>query len=249
MKEEQFINTIKDIQIKYEMKEKILYTAINMEVQVKNNRNILRNAIMGSCFILIILFCVISSYRFRHINPVSSLGPIPTIVSIKINDLNEEPKDIAFGDLLLTDDFITMTYKEILKYYNVSIPIEKFLPDLKIQNQEGNYGIYKNETRGGIYFDNNSFVLKSNDGKQKLIIILSKGTLPYTGFANIIEGYDSQLEPSTINGVEMTVAQYKDSYETYKYYAEFMFNNIGYKIYAQNFSYEEFSKALSVLVE
>lgn len=240
MKEEQFIDTIKDIQIKDEMKKKILHTVINTEIPVKNSRNISRNAIIKYCFTIIILFCIMSLFL--------NISPIPTAISIKINNLNEEPKDVAFGDLLLIEDFIPMTYEELLEYYNVTIPIEEFLPDLKIQNEEANYGIYKNENRGGVYFDNNPFVFKSNDGQQKLIILLSKGTLPYTGFSNIIEGYDSKLEPSTINGVEMTVAHYMDSHEADKYYAEFMFNNIGYKIYAQNLSYKEFTKVLSVLV-
>lgn len=247
MKKDKLINAINGIQIKDERKDKILQKVINVKVTVQYRKKFSFTKPMAICLVTVVLVIIIIPYIIKN-KEISDLNNLNSAtVSLKINELAEEPINISFGDILSIDDFVPMTETELLKYYGVSIPIEEVLPSLKKQRHKESIGIYKSESRG-IYFDSNAFSFESEDGLQKLTVVIAKGSIPYTGFTNIIEGYDPQLKQSEVNGVEMTIAHYMDSEGTDKYYAEFMFNGNGYKIYAQNVSLEEFTKSLVALV-
>ncbi len=250
MKEKQFINVINDIQIKNDVIEKLQRKLLLID-KSNHRRRISRKLIIVCVVMTAFLFIVPVLYvKMIKSSPIKSdmdLSAYLETQEIVFNELDQEPIDQSFMDLIVSNDFIPMSKKKLLDYYDVSISIEDVLPKLKEWDTGGTQGIYRNKTRG-IYFDNNDFTYQSDDEQQKLTIVLSKGNLPYSGLTSIIEGYDSKLKPSEINGTKMMIAHYKDIEETDKYYAKFMYNGNGYGVYAINLSWDDFLKAIGCLV-
>ncbi len=254
MNKEQFANAINGIQMKEEMKDRILNKALKVNVPIQKRRIVYHTASMTMCAVLVISIIVIFPSISKNIRKFDSPGLIndnnnstnPSYTSLQINKLAEEPSFTSAGILLLEEDYIYMTDDELLDYYGVSLPIEEVLPSLKKQKQSTNgyNGIFKNETRG-VYFDNNAFSFSNEDGTKKLTVVLAKGHYP---FNSINKAYDHKLKQSEVNGVNMIIANYTSDGAD-MYYAEFMFNGNGYNIYAENMLKDEFANVLDILVK
>ena len=72
-------------------------------------------------------------------------------ISLNINEIST-PNTISGNIALMTDDYTAISYEELLRYFDVSLPITETLPYLTLQSND--FGIYQTDNRG-IYYDGN----------------------------------------------------------------------------------------------
>jgi len=141
------------------------------------------------------------------------------------------------------DDYTAMTYEELLKYFDVSLPIANVLPDLTLQNN--GFGIYQKESRG-IYFDGNSVVFESIDETQRMTIGLAK---VFKHTYNIFNLTEQELQFTKINGRELAVFHYTNENEIDCYYTEFLQEDVAFTVSSENISVVDYMNCLQALVE
>jgi len=163
------------------------------------------------------------------------------------------------------DDYIKMTYEEITDYFGAALPIAELLPALSLQpkTKDYPYGIYKSDSKypvwdgdtlveskepRGIYYDVNSFLFASADGKQSLGIHLDKVFhYPTYNFISALEKVE-KLTFSQINGRELAVFHFTED-KNDCYYVEFVNGEVSYCVGSSNLSREDFFKCLTALVK
>lgn len=157
---------------------------------------------------------------------IQEIGELPTI-----------PEKMFIA--LMTDDYITMTDDEVIEYYGVNIfptvPIDIESKD----NQR--LGIYKRKTSGEIYFDGNKIQYSNEDSSRGLAVNVDKNCLPFV-FCDLFA--DNQTK-SIVNGVEVGIAQTP----TREMYAEFTYQNVGFRIYACGLTQDEFVRVITSIVK
>ena len=80
-------------------------------------------------------------------------------ISLNLNEIKE--LNATSGSIaLMADDYTAMSYEELLRYFDVSLPITETLPYLTLQSND--FGIYQTDNRG-IYYDGNFAEFLQND--------------------------------------------------------------------------------------
>jgi len=142
------------------------------------------------------------------------------------------------------EDFISMTYAEMLSYYGIDLPIEEAFPSLSLTGYDSGYGVYQNSERG-TYYDGNIVSFENPDGAQTLRITLTKAFHhPYDIFTLTSE----QIGFTTVNGHDLSVFSYIDEEGSQRFYVELLQNGVGWYIDASGISEEDFLRILMTVV-
>lgn len=131
---------------------------------------------------------------------------------------------------LMGDDFIQMNYDEINAYYGVNIfpavPID-------LESEDGRaFGIFKRKASGEVYYDGNKIQYANGDFSRNLAVNIDKDCMPFD-FCNLFANIQTR---SIIHNVEVGIAQTPIG----EMYAEFMYQNVGFRIYAYGLTQNEF---------
>ena len=136
-----------------------------------------------------------------------------------------------------------ISYEELLRYFDVSLPITETLPYLTLQSND--FGIYQTDNRG-IYYDGNFIEFRNSGGTQDINIVLSK---VFKHTSDVFDLSADELQFTEINGRELAVFHYTNENGTDCYYAEFLQNDVAFVVSSENISMEDYAKCLQVLVE
>lgn len=157
----------------------------------------------------------------------------------------EAPQPAAYQQVALPgDDYVSMTYTELLAYYGIEPLIEAAFPDLfRVDNPDG-YGIFQNSERGA-YYDANSISFESLDNTRTLNIMLTKAYHhPYDIFTLTSE----QINFTAVNGHDLSVFSYIDEEGRQRFYVELLQNGVGWYIDASGINEEDFLRILMTVV-
>ncbi len=152
---------------------------------------------------------------------------------------------VGMGSLdigLVPEDFIEMTYDEMLEYYGAEI-IPDIPENLTLEEYEDRrYGIYKRDGgTGEVYYDNTRFDYFDQDGIRNVSIEAAKGRLPFS----CVVFADDCKEKSYIRGVEILMVKIgKEGYS-----AELMVRGVGFRIKSGGLSEEEFVDVVASIIE
>ncbi len=156
---------------------------------------------------------------------------------IVINKPDTVGSSLSLDIGLDTDDFIEMTYEEILEYYGAEL--EPDVPEDLKREQDERYGIWKRN--GEIYHDNNGLRYYNEDVTRDVHVEAAKGRLPVTCVLFV----DDHKEKSYIQDVEIVMVKIgKESYS-----AEFMVRDVGFRINTFGLSEEEFVDVVASIIE
>ncbi len=164
------------------------------------------------------------------------------VISLNVNE-TEAPNAVTGNICLGADDFTSMSYEELLRYFDVSLPITETLPYLTLQS--GAFGIYKTDSRD-IYYDGNLVEFQNSDGTQSINIVFSK---IFKHTSDVFTLSADELKFTEINGRELAVFHYTDENEIDCYYTEFLQNDVALVVSSENISAEDYAKCLQVLVD
>ncbi|MGN0679154.1 MAG: hypothetical protein ACI4JS_05770 [Oscillospiraceae bacterium] len=166
---------------------------------------------------------------------------IPTEAEDKI--VINKSADVGYTALdigLNVEDFVSMTFDEMLQYYGADIRPD--VPEnLSLINPEFQYGVYKRDGgEGEIYWDNTMLYYSNEDYSRILNLEVAKGRIPPT--CCIVESDD--MKKSTISGVEVLLLEGKKGL----LYAEFMFDGVGFRIDANGLTGDEFVEIVRSII-
>ncbi len=141
-----------------------------------------------------------------------------------------------------------MTIDELNEYLGMNID-PSYLPEtlgkeMVVDVAYGNLGIFK-KSDGTVYYDNNELKYESADKTQSIIIVVAKGHLPEYDVLGLYEG---DLKASDINGNTVLFTHYKDEQGEH-YYAEFLYTNVGFNLWGNNISQDDFIKVVAAYFE
>lgn len=138
------------------------------------------------------------------------------------------------------DDFVEMSLDEMKQYYGVDI--EPVVPvDIKPWKDE-RYGVYKrNGGTGEVYYETTIFNYSSEDYKRDVHLEISKGKIPFSCCLHS----DGTEKKSVINNHEVFIGLSESGY----YYTEFMYQGVGFIIYADGVSQEEFVNIIASVIK
>jgi hypothetical protein len=178
------------------------------------------------------------------VTPGQQTNPTPVPMNIIMNELEAFPSETV-GDIgLWWEDYISMSIDKLNEYFGMNISPsylpEKFEKKMVVDVTYGNLGIFK-RSDGTVYYDNNELKYESTDKTQSIIIVVAKGHLPKYDVMNLYEG---DLKTSDINGNTVLFTHYKDKQGEH-YYAEFMYNNVGFNLWGNDISQEDFVKTVA----
>lgn len=142
---------------------------------------------------------------------------------------------------LWRDDFISMTEAELEDYYGT-----RFVPevpeDLVELRREAHLGIYRrNGGTGEIYHDEQRLEWVTEDYSRGICVTVRKDRLPYQFFALLTQ---EEMETSEIRGVEVSIGQT----EYGNWLAEFLYNEVGFRIWADGLTLDELVAVVESLI-
>lgn len=172
-----------------------------------------------------------------QISPVTeSTARADTVV---VNRLEKAPDSQVMYIALMWDDFVEMDSQELIAYYGVDI--FPAVPGDLIQWEGGSYGIYRRDGgTGEVYHDGVTLTYSNADLTRSVGIGVDKGTLPYTFIA-----FEGPEAVSVIGGTEVVIGQWDDGC----YYAEFLYQDVGFRITTQGLTLEELVSVIASLVD
>ncbi|MBR4056736.1 MAG: hypothetical protein IKK00_01195 [Oscillospiraceae bacterium] len=139
---------------------------------------------------------------------------------------------------LMTGDFISMTRDEINAYYGVDI-FPAVPDDLEIKTQR--FGIYKRKATGDVYYDGNRIEYLNADSSRGVSVNVDKDGMPFD-FSNLFADIQTR---SVINGVEVGIGQTPYG----ELYAEFKYQNTGFRIFTHGLTAKELLGILKSIIE
>lgn len=159
---------------------------------------------------------------------------------IVINELESISSDRQ-NICLLVDDFVAMNKEQLTAYYGIDV-FPEYPDDLKAWDEESNYGIYKREKgTGEVYWDGIVINYSNEDFSRNLNVEVEKGNLPFTCIAD----FSKIEEISVINGIEVGLGKNENGY----YFAEMIYEGVGFRIIAQGLSEEEVVSVVKSLIK
>ncbi len=158
---------------------------------------------------------------------------------IVINSIDGIPKDRKMDICLLANDFVKMTRDEMVAYYGVDY-IPDVPSDIKAWEDE-RVGIFKKDGgTGEVYWDADILNYSNEDFTRNVHLEVKKGS-PVVQDCFYFNGTE---EKSVINNVEVLIGKTDNGY----YYAEFMYNGVGFLLNADGVTEDEFvSIVLSIV--
>ena len=160
-------------------------------------------------------------------------------ISLNLNEIKE--LNATSGSIaLMADDYTAMSYEELLRYFDVSLPITETLPYLTLQSND--FGIYQTDNRG-IYYDGNFIEFRNSGGTQDINIVLSK---VFKHTSDVFDLSADELQFTEINGRELAVFHYTNENGTDCYYAEFLQNDVAFVVSSENISMDTVSAAAGI---
>lgn len=153
---------------------------------------------------------------------------------------------IENGDLnkmniaLMCSDFVEMSYDEMVSYYGLeyapTVPL-----DLKAR-EPVKRGIYKrNGGTGDVYWDEDVFEYQNEDCSRAVTLTVDKGSYVFVDYY-VFHGNE---ERSVINNVEVMIGIDGSGC----YYSEFLYNGVGFLIWAEGLSEAEFVDIVSSVIK
>ncbi len=168
-------------------------------------------------------------------SPVSN--DVMCIYEIFIQELEEVPQKQTHQNIcLLIDDFIPMTDGELISHFGVDI-FPNVPEDLTRWDQQ--LGLFKrNGGTGELYWDGISVYYTDEDETRSVAVnVLSGSVPPAFGLWAETEAY------SVISNVQIALAKAEDCY-----FAEFMYEDVGFCVVTQGLSEQELVDVISSLV-
>ena len=158
---------------------------------------------------------------------------------IVINSVGESvPADAGIG--LLPDDFVEMTRDEMVAYYGVDY-IPTVPEDIKAW-EEDQIGIYRrNGGTGEVYWDADILNYSNEDFTRNIYLAVDKGSNVFTDLCY----FNGTEEKSVINNIEVLIGLSENGY----YYAEFMYEGVGFHLNAEGVTEDEFISLVTSLVD
>lgn len=171
--------------------------------------------------------------------------PVDLVLPVAHFNVVDKPDPATYQQIALPgEDYISMTYVELLSYYGIELPIEEAFPDLSLADSERGYGVYQNSERGA-YYDGNSVRFENADGTQTLHITLTKAFHhPYDIFTLTGE----QIGFTSVNGHDLSVFSYVDENGAQRFYVELLQNDVGWYVDASGVSEDDFLRILMTVV-
>ena len=159
------------------------------------------------------------------------------VTSEDILDLSRAKQNIN----LHLGDFIEMTPAEINVYYGTDIFPDNIPDDLTEVDQA--FGIYRrNGGKGEVYWGTNQIWYTNEDVTREISISVDKDTLPFD-FCGIFAAVDSF---SVINGTKVGLAQSRSGEFLF---AEFTYQEVGFRIIASGVTQDEFIAVVRSLLD
>lgn len=141
---------------------------------------------------------------------------------------------------LLGDDFVEMSRDEMIAYYGVD-----YVPDVPLDMKawaDERSGIFKrNGGVGDVYWDANVLNYSNEDFTRNVHLEVNKGS-------NVLQDYlyfKGTEEKSVINNVDVLIGLTENGY----YYAEFMYNGVGFLLDAKGVTEDEFVAIIFSLIK
>ena len=166
---------------------------------------------------------------------------LPQSINLNINEISA-PYVVSGNINLVADDYTAMSYEELLKYFDVSLPVTKVLPYLELQSSD--FGVYQSEDRN-IYYDGNIVSFKNSDGTQSMDIALSK---VFKHTSDVFDLSADEIKFTDINGRELAIFHYTNEDGKDCYYAEFLQGDVAFVVSSENISAEDYAECLQALV-
>ncbi len=160
---------------------------------------------------------------------------------IVINPIDDVSVDRKMNICLFGDDFVEMTQDEMIAYYGVN-----YFPEVPsdIKAWEGNEqsGIFKRDGGiGEVYWDTDILNYSNEDFTRNIHLEVDKGS-------NVLQDcfcFDGTEEKSIFNNIEVLIGLTDNGY----YYAEFMYNGVGFLINANGVTEDEFVAVITSLIK
>ena len=146
---------------------------------------------------------------------------------------------------LAAEDFLPMTYEELLAYFQVTLPVAEVCPQLSRVEESGGFGRFASDSRG-TYYDGNTVAFADETGRQQVWIGLQKVWQCSGGIYGI---EDAPLRFTTINGRELALFRYEDEEGNGCCYVEFVQRGTAFLLTMRNLSQEDMALLLQALVE
>ena len=158
---------------------------------------------------------------------------------VYVNVLAEEPVADTFAIARMRDDFLPMGDEELYSYYGIYI--HPTVPaDLARKNSNAS-GIYRRfGGTGEVYWDQNSYDYANEDDTRFVAVAVNSDTLPYSFYAIL----DENAETSDISGLQVLVGQWEGCY-----YAEFIIQNVGFRVVSRGLTLEELVNVIASLAQ
>ena len=157
------------------------------------------------------------------------------IVIHPIDGLSDNRMNIS----LMINDFVEMTRDEMIDYYGIDY-IPEVPADIKPWEDDRS-GIYK---RGGgigeVYWDADILNYSNEDFTRSVWLEVQKGRQVFVDFIC----FKGTEEKSVINNTEVLIGQTEDGH----YYAQFMYQSVGFLLCAEGVSEDEFVSIIVSLV-
>lgn len=138
------------------------------------------------------------------------------------------------------DDFVEMTQDEMIAYYGVD-----YIPDVPADIkawEDQRCGIYKrNGGTGEVYWDRDVHNFSNEDFTRRVSMEVQRGSIPWLDYLHL----SANKEKSVINNVEVFIGQSESGY----YYTEFLYKNVGFTIFAEGVSQEEFVSIIASIIQ
>ncbi len=158
------------------------------------------------------------------------------IIINSINGISADGMNIS----LLGDDFVEMTREQMVEYYGVDY-IPDVPADIKPWEDERS-GIYKRDGgTGEVYWDADILNYSNEDFSRTVHLEVDKGS-------NVLQDcfyFKGTEEKSVINNVEVLIGLSENGY----YYAEFMYNDVGFLLDAKGVTQDEFVAIISSVLD
>ena len=216
----------------------------------RTNAMLLRTAIPVCC-----LLVLVSVWLLRPVPPavtppatevpttctdffLVATDPVPENLDVVIvNPIYTVPDTKRMNIALMLDDFIPMNQDELCNYYGTNV-FPEVPEDLSCTDKD--YGIFRRQGgTGEIYWDGNYISYYNADDSRSVVVNVDSGIIP-VDFCNL---FDEPQNRSTINGVHVGIG--KTDYGAF--YAEFLFNETGFRVLAEGLEKEEFIDVLRSL--
>ncbi len=155
---------------------------------------------------------------------------------LEIENMPDVPQKMFIA--LMGDDFILMNHDEINEYYGINVFLDA-PSDLNRKDEEP-LGIFRRKANGEVYYDGNKISYTNADFSRSLAVNVDKNGLPFD-FGNLFANIQTR---SIISNVEVGIAQTPAG----EMYAEFMHQNVGFRIYAYGLGQDEFVAVIESLL-